>query len=201
MGGNTRLASAKTHFYTGRMKLRVFSNIFVAFAVLTVASTRTSAQQTVTESLNILDEKLSRLRADVEDLQFKQQQMQKDIAKIQEDLQTLRRSSVAAPAGDLEALQARVDALDAARQKDKQAIIDHLAKELAALNLPRASGKAAAATEGAATTEGKEHVVTKGETLTTIAKAFGVSVEDLKKANNITNPNEIKVGQKLIIPK
>jgi len=184
------------------MKPRVFSNIFVAFALLTVASTITSAQQTITESLNILDEKLSRLRADVEDLQFKQQQMQKDIAKIQEDLLALRRGSVGGSAGDLEALQARVDALDAAQQKDKQAIIDRLAKELAALNLPRAASKTGGATtDGPATTESKEHVVTKGETLTTIAKAFGVSVEDLKKTNNISNPNEIKVGQKLIIPK
>jgi LysM repeat protein len=184
------------------MKLRVFSDIFVAFAILMAASTSTSAQQTITESLNILDEKLSRLRADVEDLQFKQQQMQKDIAKIQEDLLALRRASVGGSAGDLEALQARVDALDAARQKDKQAIIDHLAKELAALNLPRAAGKTGGATtDGSPTTTGKEHVVAKGESLTTIAKTYGVSVEDLKKANNISNPNEIKVGQKLIIPK
>jgi LysM repeat protein len=184
------------------MKLRILPHIFVASVILSAIGTPFAAQQTVTESLNILDEKLSRLRADVEDLQFKQQQMQKDIAKIQEDLQALRRSVGGASASDFQTLQARVDALDAARQKDKQAIIDQLAKELATLNLPRPGSKAsAAATEGPVTAEGKEHVVAKGETLTTIAKAYGVTVDDLKKANNISNPNEIKIGQKLIIPK
>ena len=184
------------------MKLRVLSSSFIAFAILTAASAAAIAQQTVTESLNILDEKLSRLRADVEDLQFKQQQMQKDLAKIQADLQELRRSGSGAPANDLQALQARVDALDAAREKDKQVILDQLAKELAALNTSRAGSKASSSTPASSTTsEKKEHIVGKGETLTTIAKVYGVSVEDLKKANNISNPNEIKIGQKLLIPK
>jgi LysM repeat protein len=184
------------------MKMRILPHIFVASVVLSAIGTSFAAQQTVTESLSILDEKLSHLRADVEDLQFKQQQMQKDIAKIQEDLQALRRSAGGASNSDLQALQARVDELDAARQKDKQAIIDQLAKELAALNPPRAGEKAGGSTSASSTTSaGKEHVVAKGETLTTIAKVYGVSVEDLKKANNISNPNEIKIGQKLIIPK
>jgi LysM repeat protein len=48
--------------------------------------------------------------------------------------------------------------------------------------------------------DAKEHVVQKGETLTAIAKQYGVTVADLKKANSLTG-DEIRIGQKLTIPK
>jgi LysM repeat protein len=185
------------------MKSTILAGIFALLPGLAAVSTPAIAQQTVTESINMLDEKLGHLQAQVEDLQFKQQQMQKDIAKLQSDLQDLRRpSGGGVSSGDIQALQTRIDAIDAARQKDKQAIVDQLAKELASISAGKSGTKGAMATAAPPSDgEGKEHVVAKGENLTTIAKACGVSVEDLKKANNISNPNDIKVGQKLIIPK
>jgi LysM repeat protein len=44
------------------------------------------------------------------------------------------------------------------------------------------------------------HVVKKGEKLETIAKKYKLSVEKLKKQNNIRS-NKIRIGQKLIIKK
>ena len=44
------------------------------------------------------------------------------------------------------------------------------------------------------------HVVRPGETLTSIARMYGVSVDDIVAANGITNPNLIYVGQRLRIP-
>lgn len=44
------------------------------------------------------------------------------------------------------------------------------------------------------------HVVKSGETLSGIAARNGVSVSALVKANNLSNPNLIKVGQSLTIP-
>ncbi len=43
------------------------------------------------------------------------------------------------------------------------------------------------------------HIVKKGETLETIAKTYRVSVEELKKINGLKR-NQLKIGQKLIIP-
>jgi LysM repeat protein len=43
------------------------------------------------------------------------------------------------------------------------------------------------------------YVVVKGDTLARIAKMYGVSVADLKAANNLQNGN-VKVGQKLTLP-
>jgi len=44
------------------------------------------------------------------------------------------------------------------------------------------------------------HVVQPGETLYSIAWAYGVGVYDLASANNIVNPNLIYAGQSLVIP-
>ena len=48
-------------------------------------------------------------------------------------------------------------------------------------------------------TEYVEHVVEKGTTLNALAKAYHVSVNDIKKANKLKN-NNIYQGQKLLIP-
>jgi len=45
----------------------------------------------------------------------------------------------------------------------------------------------------------KEYVVVKGDTLSQIGARFGVSSEDIKKANNL-NSNRLQIGQKLTIP-
>jgi LysM repeat protein len=39
-----------------------------------------------------------------------------------------------------------------------------------------------------------------GDSLSSIAQKFGVTVDDIVKANNIENPNEIYAGQEIIIP-
>ncbi|MGQ9490967.1 MAG: LysM peptidoglycan-binding domain-containing protein [Anaerolineae bacterium] len=49
-------------------------------------------------------------------------------------------------------------------------------------------------------TEHRTHVVQKGETLLSIARRYGVTVQEIQKANNITNPDLIFPGQVLVIP-
>ncbi len=44
------------------------------------------------------------------------------------------------------------------------------------------------------------YVVQAGDTLAGIAARFGVSISAIARANNITNPNRIYVGQRLVIP-
>lgn len=48
---------------------------------------------------------------------------------------------------------------------------------------------------GSATT----HTVAAGETLGSIARRYGVDVDELARANGISNPNRIQVGQKLTV--
>ena len=44
------------------------------------------------------------------------------------------------------------------------------------------------------------HTVQRGETLASIASKYGVTVQELATANNISNPNLISVGQELFVP-
>ena len=46
-----------------------------------------------------------------------------------------------------------------------------------------------------------EYTVQKGATLSTIAKAYNVSVSDIRRANNMSNSAILRIGQKLLIPK
>jgi murein DD-endopeptidase MepM/ murein hydrolase activator NlpD len=52
----------------------------------------------------------------------------------------------------------------------------------------------------AAQSEGPIYIVQPGDTLTTIAARFNISLDDLMSANGITNPNLLSAGQQLTIP-
>jgi LysM repeat protein len=47
---------------------------------------------------------------------------------------------------------------------------------------------------------GNSHIVARGETLTSIAKTYNVSITDLQKYNHIENPLKLQAGQTLVIP-
>ena len=172
--------------------------IFALLAVLGVAGALSAPaeDQTIAQQVSILDERLSKLRADVDAIQANQQQIQQDVKQIQAQLAELHQSGPSASANDLQALEARVKALDAARETDKKVILDQLAKELAALSGSHGGGPA---NPPAGPANGNEYVVQKGDTLTSIAKNNGVTIADLRKANNLTS-DSLKVGQKLVIP-
>jgi LysM repeat protein len=66
------------------------------------------------------------------------------------------------------------------------------------LKIPGQQGPSAQTDSGQAS--GGVYVVTKGDTLSSIAKRFGVSLAEMQKMNGITNPDQIVVGQKLRVP-
>lgn len=61
----------------------------------------------------------------------------------------------------------------------------------------RGTGKKAGPSSASA---GKTHVVAQGETLSSIARRYHVSVESLVKANHIPKQATLRIGQKLLIP-
>jgi LysM repeat protein len=66
---------------------------------------------------------------------------------------------------------------------------------------PSATTSAAAAAEASRSANGSNtHTVARGETLTSIAKMYNVSVSELQKYNHIDNPLKLQAGQTLLIP-
>ena len=64
-----------------------------------------------------------------------------------------------------------------------------------------ASTSTAASQEPSAKADnGNSHIVARGETLTSIARAHNVSVAELQKFNHIDNPLKLQAGQTLLIP-
>ena len=71
------------------------------------------------------------------------------------------------------------------------------------LKVPGGSGAAPAAVgtpKPATGGQGRTYVVQKGDTLLSIARRYGLTTKQLQAANNITNPDKIFPGQKLVIP-
>ena len=175
--------------------------IFAIPLVLCFAGARSAPaeDQTIGQQVSILDERLSKLQAEVDAIQANQQQIQQDLKQVQAQLADLHQSGPSASANDLEALEARVKALDAGRETDKKIILDQLAKELSSLGGSHGGGGGSATAPSAGPANGNDYVVQKGDNLTLIAKNNGVTVADLRKANNLTS-DSLKVGQKLVIP-
>jgi LysM repeat protein len=60
-------------------------------------------------------------------------------------------------------------------------------------------GKPSPPSKQAVSTEKKYHTVQKGETLHLISKKYGISVEELRKRNNLSADQPIRTGQKLLV--
>jgi len=114
----------------------------------------------------------------------------------------------AAEAAQLEALAKKID--------EQNVKIDALSQEILKLEQQlsharpgvmvgeAAPAPASAAAPGASAShsavEGNTHTVARGETLTSIAKMYKVTVDDLQKANHIEDGRKLQAGQTITIP-
>jgi LysM repeat protein len=94
---------------------------------------------------------------------------------------------------------AKIDALSQQILKLQQEIAEKrpgvIIGENAPAATPTASVDAAAQAAG-----GTSHTVARGETLTSIAKMYHVSIDDLQRANHIDNPLKLQAGQTIMVP-
>jgi murein DD-endopeptidase MepM/ murein hydrolase activator NlpD len=96
------------------------------------------------------------------------------------------------------ALTAANDIKDANKVREGQTLTipDHAAAQVAAAK-PIAAVKPADAPVAAG---GRTHKVARGETLAAIAKRYGVTVDELRKLNAITNDRRVREGRDLQLP-
>ncbi len=129
-----------------------------------------------------LDARLARLEAQVNAAP----KSQDDIVALRRDLQMIRSERETLKREITDDLAGRIEKI-AARQQ-------------AEINAARAVSSAPARTAASARGGGYEHKVERGQTLSEIARGYGKSMDAIMKANKISNPSSIRVGQVLFIP-
>ena len=109
-------------------------------------------------------------------------------------------------ATQLEILAKKIDEQNAKIDTLSQQILK-LQQEIAEKKPGVIIGENAPATTPAASVEstahaagGTEHTVARGETLTSIAKMYHVTIDELQRANHIDNPLKLQAGQTITIP-
>jgi LysM repeat protein len=105
----------------------------------------------------------------------------------------------------LDEQNAKIDALSQQILKLEQQISNTRPGVMVGEATPASTPTTAPATAGAAAGSagpggGNTHTVARGETLTSIAKMYSVSVMDLQKFNHIENDRKLQIGQTIMIP-
>lgn len=147
------------------------------------------------EDINILREDLSRVKGQMETVELENRRVANEFDKLRAACSDKR--DQAAIQERLAGLERQIQAVNEAREKDKQAIVDQLSAKLAEIM----SKPAAAARPAHSAAAGNEHVVQPGETLSAIAAAYKVKAGAIIEANNLSDPDHLKAGQRLVIPR
>jgi LysM repeat protein len=105
----------------------------------------------------------------------------------------------------IEEQNAKIDMLSQEILKLQLEISSHRPGVMIGEGAPASSSSTTSASTGtpepsAKAGNGNSHIVARGETLTSIAKTYGVSVAELQKFNHIDNPLKLQAGQTLLIP-
>jgi LysM repeat protein len=95
---------------------------------------------------------------------------------------------------------AKIDALSQEILKLEQQIAHIRPGVMIGESTPSATTSAAAAGSPPHPPGGNTHIVARGETLTSIAKMYKVTVDELQTANHIEDGRKLQAGQTIIIP-
>lgn len=188
------------------LMIKAMKSIFVSVSVcltgacilfLAGCATYDDSRSAVQENENVL-----LLREDVNRCKSRMETMEIEQQKILSEIQQLRgKGQDESAKARLDELERRITALDAARAGDRQAIIDQLSGNVAKMmGATTASKTIKPAVSSATSSNGSEHIVKEGETLSTIAGAYKVTPAAIIKANDLKNPDVLRKGQKLLIP-
>lgn len=197
-----------------RIKHIIFGGLLaiLASAPGCVTMEDSSAATSNKEDLALLREDLTRLQGRVETVDLENKRLNAEIeqGRTPTSADTHDQQMIQ---GRLDELEKRIQAVDAARVKDRQTIVDQLSGKMAEIiagggkanKIPAAAS--ARPSSGSSSSAGAEpaasggvHIVKEGETLSTIAATYKVKANAIIRTNNLENPNALRVGQKLIIP-
>lgn len=182
----------------------LFLGLFLVFCLAGTAALsaqtgmvrRTSpARETAKASERDYDEAVGNMTQLVKSVQDDNARLDAKVVELERSVKKLRETN--------EALQQEVARLKNQIQADAEARALQLKRleeqlvKLASLPSPVSTSPAQSASSQAEKFE--EYIVQEGATLSAIARAFKVTIQDIKKANNLRS-DSLRVGQKLLIP-
>ena len=178
---------------------KMFSKFIGTAAVFLIFTASTWSQNT--KSVRYYEELVGSLAEQVRQLQDDNARLTGTVQSLRTQVEELARANTLT-VKELSELRAKISADAVKREKQLQMIADRLKAPAPQENPPpkQTQTKSPPPTEKPAFTEYEEYVVQKGATLTAIAKAYGVSIETIKKANNKTT-DALRIGEKLKIPR
>ena len=167
-----------------------------------VTLTDDADQMQAREDMLIVQDRMQKLDGRIEGLEL-------EVERLRQEVNASR--SAPSPVQPLQArlddLETRIRAVDAARERDKQEIVDKLSTKITQIvGSSKSSGSSSARKQGSkkssssSSQSGYEHEVQAGETLSAIAAAYGVTSKVILDNNDIKDPNRLRVGQKLFVP-
>ena len=167
-----------------------------------VTLTDDASQMQAREDMLIVQDKMQKLSGRIEGLELEVERLRRDV-----DATRSGPSPVQPLQARLDELESRIRSVDAARERDKQEIVDKLSAKVSQLvSSSKSSGSSSVKKQGAkkgaasGAQTGYEHEVQAGDTLSAIAAAYGASTKAILDNNDIKDPNRLRVGQKLFIP-
>ena len=173
------------------------SMIFVLGVILLIGNSceTLSGQQKRQKEMRLHND-ITNLKASVERLEQRLDGIEagrEDVYEQISDSQASRERSATQHATEIEALNSKLIAQKKAQALREKQMVSNLSKTMAGII------EKSAATSGGSVS-GVEHPVQAGETLSEIAAAYGVKTKAIIKANRMKNPDDLKIGQLLIIP-
>lgn len=181
------------------MKYFVLLFLFSLFGLTGCIQTRqTSAEQLAQQRAIQERQRQQQLAEQRQRIQMQLEDNDSRLLESQQEVQQLRAELGKRPTNDdlqnlenrISALEQMIQRMEMQRAKDREEIIEILSQRIATVLKQQQPPPAA----------GRTHQVSSGETLSAIAAAYRVRSQSIINANNLQNPNNLRVGQKLIIP-
>ena len=152
---------------------------------------RVETQARHAADLTALQQRTVALEQRVEALEVVREDTYRRLDDIRAGLRTLENNLARQQSAQAEAVQAEAAAREAMRLELVRSLTERITEIMRAQ---------AAAQPRQRVESGFEHVVKPGETLSEIARAYGVSVNAITRANKIERPDLVRAGQTLFIP-
>jgi LysM repeat protein len=155
----------------------------------------------VNEKVIGMEDRLNALEGRTDAVEKRLDDMQKQLSEIDESFSSRLSQQMTQSQDELK--KAREE-MTSEMSKKMGIVIEEVVKEnqkiadkLNAMQRGRTTVSSDSGTPGG---NGTYHTVETGQSLSKIASLYGVTVEEIMKANEMDDPNKLKIGQKLFIP-